>query len=788
MIGETISHYRVLERLGAGGMGEVYLAEDFRLHRRVALKMLRPEVHRDEEARARLLREARAASALNHPNIAVIYEIDERQREGGPVPFIAMEYVAGRTLGEMARLAAPTLDFVLDVARQIAEALTEAHGRGIVHRDVKPSNVMVTESGRVKVLDFGLAHQLILPTDVDSTWTRDFARDSPAGTLVGTVAYMSPEQARGDPIDGRADIFALGALLYELLAGRPPFGGRNAVQVIDALLNQEPAPLTPRSSDPRWPRLEAVVRRMLAKNREARYATMREVSDELAAVANGELPRAPLVSTGAPPAVAVMSFTNITGNGEDDWLGTGIAETVTADLKGVLGLAPLGRERVHETLRKLGAEGPPDDAQALEAGRELGARFVLNGGFQRAGEAVRVTARLTDVATGIVVRTVKIDGRLAEIFDLQDRIVRELRAGLPVAPVAGQPPERGPEETQVIEAYEAFSKGVLNLRVESHESLDRAVFFFEKAVRLDPAYARAHLELGVARSSQADYLAIPELHERALECFRRALELRPGLVRAWREMGASLVALCREDEGIEAIRRALELDPEDAGALAAMARAHFVGRAEFEEAARFFERALGRNPQGGWYALQLSHCLALLRDFPRGEAAARRAVTLQEDLLSGHEGIVIVGAHMRLGHLAALQERYLEAIEHFERERAFLERVQHALLNRILIELSMRTGAAHARLGHEERARAALALALDAFEQRVRLGADDPFTRYYAACVHAVRGDRALALDSLQKAAQKRRRFTLARARIEPEWDALRADPAFVALLEEGAR
>jgi TolB-like protein/predicted Ser/Thr protein kinase len=788
VIGETISHYRVLERLGGGGMGEVYLAEDFRLHRRVALKMLRPEVHRDEEARARLLREARAASALNHPNIAVIYEIDEREQEEGQVPFIAMEYVAGRTLVEVARLAAPDLDLVLDVARQIADALTEAHGRGIVHRDVKPSNVMVSESGRVKVLDFGLAQQRILPTDVDSTWTRDPARDSPPGALVGTVAYMAPEQARGDAIDGRADIFSLGALLYELLAGRPPFGGRNAVQVIDALLNQEPAPLTPRSSDPRWPRLEAVVRRMLAKDLDARYATMREVSDELAAVAGGELPRAPLVSSGAPPAVAVMSFTNITGNGEDDWLGTGIAETVTADLKGVLGLAALGRERVHETLRKLGAEGPPDDAQAVQAGRELGVRFVLNGGFQRAGEAVRVTARLTDIATGIVVRTVKIDGRLDEIFDLQDRIARELRAGLPVGPVAGQVPERGPEETQVIEAYEAFSKGVLNLRVESHESLDRAVFFFEKAVRLDPAYARAHLELGVARASQADYLAIPELHARALESFGRALELRPGLVRAWREKGASLVALCREDEGIEAIRRALELDPEDAGALAAMARAHFVGRAEFEEAARFYERALGRNPQGGWYALQLSHCLALLRDFPRGEAAARRAVALQEDFLSGQEGIVIVGAHMRVGHLAALQERHLEAIEHFERERAFLERVQHALRNRILIELSMRTGAAHARAGHEEQARAALALALDAFEQRVRLGADDPFTRYYAACVHAVRGERTLALDSLQKAAQKRRRFTLARARIEPEWEALRADPAFVALLEEGAR
>src|SRR5262245_39504978 len=770
-------------------MGEVLLAEDLRLHRPVALKMLHPEADGDAEAGARLLDEARAASALNHPNIAVIYETDEVDRGTGPERYIAMEYVQGRTLVELARSAAPDLDRVLDVGRQIADAPAEAHGRGIVHRDVKPSNVMLTESGRVKVLDFGLAQKRALPTEVDSTWTRNVARGSADGTVVGTVSYMSPEQARGEHIDGRSDIFSLGALLYELLAGRPPFLGRNAVQVIDALLHDEPAPLSPRTNDPRWPRLEAVVRRMLAKDREARYATAREVAEELATVARGESPRAPLAAEGAPPAVAVMSFTNITGNGEDDWLGTGIAETVTADLAGVLGLVAVGRERVHEALRKLGADGPPDDGQARDAGRQLGARFVLAGGFQRAGEAVRVTTRLIDVTTGGVLRTVKIDGRLGDIFGLQDRIVRELRAGLSGAGAPAPLPERWPEETQVIEAYEAFAKGVLNLRVESAEALDRAVFFFEKAVRLDPAYARAHLERGVVYANQADALGLPDLHERALESYRRALELRPGLVRAWREMGSSLVTLCREEEGIDAIRRALELDPEDAGALAAMGRAHFVGRAEFEEGARFFEHALRSNPQAGWYALQLTHCLTLLRDVPRAETVARRAAALQEDFLSGQEGVLIVGSYMRLGHLAALQGRHEEAITLFERERTFVDRVQHALRNRTLIELGMRTGAAHIALGQEARARPALATALDAFEQRVRLGADDPFTRYYAAAIQALRGEKAEAVASLEKAARMRRRFTLARARIEPEWDGVRSDPAFRALVDaDGAR
>jgi TolB-like protein len=495
----------------------------------------------------------------------------------------------------------------------------------------------------------------------------------------------------------------------------------------------------------------------------------------------GARPRGLPAPPSAGPTVAVLSFANITGSGEDDWLGTGIAETVTADLKALPGLTVLGRERVTEALRKLGADAASaGEALAARVGREVGATFVLSGGFQRAGEAVRITARLTEVGTETIVHTVKIDGRFAQIFDLQDRVVRELAGALrPGRDEAAQ----APDETHVLAAYEAFSKGVLNVRVESYEALDRAVFFFERAASLDPGYARAHLELASAWSTKAQYLGIPELHGRALASFRRALELRPGLVRAWREMGSVLVSLGRVDEGVESIRRGLEIDAQDAGALGSMGRALFVGRARFDEAAAFFERALERNPQGGWWALQLAHCRALLRDFERGEAAARRAVALQEELLSGQEGIVIVGAYMRQGHLAALQERWAEALERFERELAFLQRVDHALRSRIQIELHLRLGSACLGLGQAERARAAFALAQRAFEQRLRLGADDPFTRYYAACVHARCGEAGAALDSLEKAARDAGPFTIERARLEPELASLRDEPRFRALL-----
>jgi TolB-like protein/Tfp pilus assembly protein PilF len=508
---------------------------------------------------------------------------------------------------------------------------------------------------------------------------------------------------------------------------------------------------------------------------------MREVRDALVALERGQAPRE---SAPAPRrALALLGFANITGRSEDDWMGIGLAETLAADLRRAQGTALLAQEAVLEARRRLGAEGVPrDDAQALRLGREAGAALVIGGGFQSLGERVRVTASLLDVGSGTLLHAVKVDGEAARIFDVQDRLARELLLGLQAEPEPSSAPQY---ETKVVAAYQAFSKGVLNSRLESHESLSRAALLFERAVALDPAYAQAHLELGAVYAVQAGYLGVDELSERALACYRRALELRPQLSRAWRELGGALVALGRDDEGIEAIRRALELDSGDAGALAAMARALFVGRAEFAQAAAWFERALERNPQAGWYALQLSHCRALLRELPAAEAAARRAIELQEASLSGQQAVLVVGAYMRLGHALALQGRHAEAAAEFLNELAFLNQVDHALRTRIAIELHMRIGAAHARLGHESEARASLTVARTRFEERVRLGADDPFTRYYGAAAHALLGNAEEALECLALAAQARRRFVTARARIEPEFEGLRGDARFERLIAE---
>jgi tetratricopeptide (TPR) repeat protein len=239
----------------------------------------------------------------------------------------------------------------------------------------------------------------------------------------------------------------------------------------------------------------------------------------------------------------------------------------------------------------------------------------------------------------------------------------------------------------------------------------------------------------------------------------------------------------RDSEGFDALRRAVELDPADAGAVGSMARALFIARAQFDEAATWFERALEQNPKGGWFALQLAHCAALLRDFPRGEIAARRAIALQQAFLSGQEGVLIVGAHMRLGHLEALQGRYGEAVEQFQRELEFLTMVDHGLRNRVVVELNMRLGGAFLGLGQARKGQAALGVAIEGFDRRVRLGAEEPFTRYYAAGAHALKGDADTAIAFLERAALDQRAFTLARAQIEPEFESLHKDDRFQRLL-----
>lgn len=809
MIGETISHYKILERLGAGGMGEVYKAEDTRLHRHVALKLMLDQNGRDDgqrkQLRARFLREAQAASALNHPNIATIYEIDEFTREGERYSFIVMEYVPGHTLKQAAQNL--SLTETLEVVSQIADALAEAHDRGIVHRDIKPSNVILTEHHRVKLLDFGVAKFNPLAnfdSDTASLLQTEVLKTQP-GMVLGTFAYMSPEQALGKDVDGRSDLFSLGVMFYELLAGRLPFTGNSMPATIDAILHSDPTPVSSLNSQVTAD-LERIVHWMLEKEPSRRYRTMRHLIDDLEAAQSGlplptysyetnvgyatqSLPgQAPGTSTfnqRTGKSIAVMSFGNVTENPADDWLGSGIAETVTADLKKIEGITVIGRERVYETLRRWGVntDAEVDTTMATSLGREVGARWILTGGYQKIGEMLRITARVVEVESGEVLRTVKIDGKMGDIFELQDKIVYELSQGLDLSLKSGEVENIEQKDTDVLEAYEAYSRGEAKLMSGSSQAIEEAIVLLKQAIALDPKYARAVAGLGYAYTLKGQFLTKPEFFTSAVELFQKAIEMQPMMSDGYSGIGMAFIAMGREDDAIGALRRAQAFAPQDPRVHSALGRALAIGKGKFREALAEYEQALVLNPLSGWADQQIALCCAYLGDYKRGEEAARAAVKAQQEYTSGHEGVQIIGSYSRLAHLHILQGRYEDAIAECYQEIVFLRSSPHGLKDRAMIEVNQKLVSAYVRQGNLEDARATYDQLMRSFDERLASGADDPFTRYYVACAAAIIGEKETALEHLRVAIEGRRNFNLARALVEVDFDSLRDDPEFQALI-----
>jgi len=797
--GTRVGPYEIQASLGAGGMGEVFRAEDTRLGRQVALKFLTPTIDGDDDDRARLLHEARAASALRSPNIAATYDIGEDRGSA----FIVMEYVEGELVSaRLERGPLPAREAV-SIAMQVADALDEAHARGVVHRDIKSANLIVTPRGLTKVLDFGLAKRLAIGDAADADTRLHLTG---AGTMMGTVSYVAPEQALGRAVDGRADLFSLGVVLFEMLAGRLPFEGAGITEIVDRIINHPPPPLARFVPDLPRP-LEAIVGRALEKDPWFRYQTAREmyldlqgVMRALESLARGPLAR-PLPVGAADPlagvgpyaldhAVAVMTFANITGEPADDWIGTGIAETVTADLRNVPGLAVIGRARVFDAVKNLGADDRArlDDAQAIETGRRLGASFVVVGGYQRMGPAVRITAQFVDVRTGGVRQTVKVDGPIDEIFRLQDQIVYELSQGLHLAVGEGEKAEIERVETRSVEAYESYARGMLNLRLATRDSLERAITLLERATRQDPDYAEAWAALGLAHSLKGSFMSLPELQHKAIEFERRALALDPALAAARLWLGSAYVGLGRYDEAVPEIREALRLEPDNASAHAWLARAYWIGEGRLADGIRELEHTIDLNPDAGYSYLQLSLLYALSGRLDEAEDAARRAIDLQEQYISGNEGMQVVGAHARLGYVQYLRGRYDEAITSYERELAFLSSSDHALRGRTVIELNQKLGAAWLGNGDRARAERHFELALRGHAHRVAEGADDPATRYYVAAVHALRGDAARALDSLERSSERLAALNRVRAPLDPDFESLRDEPRFLALVTNDRR
>lgn len=683
MIGSTILHYKVLARIGQGGMGEVWVAEDTKLGRKVALKTLPPDLAGDPDRRARFEREARAIAALNHPNIVTIHSVEE----ANGVAFLTMELVEGKTLGDVIPKNGLPLGRFFDLAIPLASALAAAHQKGITHRDLKPANVMVTGDGRVKVLDFGLAKLAEAAPGgageamLTATHTAGITAE---GKIVGTAAYMSPEQAEGKPVDARSDVFSFGIVMYEMATGQQPFKGDTAISTITSILRDNPVSIG--ELKPEMPRhLGRVVSRCLAKEPDRRYQAALDVRNELEGlrgeVDSGEIdaptsrsavrplpPRSPsrkkllpiaagalaLVAMaaagvvlwpklrgGASPSavaegsgdksIAVLPFANMSENPQSDYFSDGLAEELLNVLAKVPGL------RVAARTSSFHFKGTT--ATVEEIGRQLGVATILEGSVRRAGNRVRITTQLINAKDGFHLWSETYDRELNDIFAIQESIAREVVGALRIklmGPEGGAAPAARKPTTN-LEAYDAYLFGKQRMARRTSASLTEAAQSFQKAIDLDPNYALAYVGLADATRLLTEYgtLSVSDANAKVESLLNKAIQLDPRLGEAYASLGS--LSMWKGDFAAaeSAFQRAIELSPNYATAY----HWYALSVTGAKKRTSLFEKALELDPLSTVVLGNLGY--ELLRSGRTDEAVERfrRAIEIDPGSTIGYAGL-----------------------------------------------------------------------------------------------------------------------------------------------------
>ena len=559
MIGRTIGHYEILEPLGAGGMGEVYRARDNRLDREVAIKVLPVEVATDPDRLARFEREAKALARLSHPHILTIHEFGHE----ADVAYAVTELLQGETLRQLLTESPLPLGRVVEIGAAIADALAATHAQNIVHRDLKPENVFITSDDRVKVLDFGIAsllHQEALTSG--ATELETLAGVTGAGTILGTVGYMAPEQVRGEPVDPRSDVFALGCVLYEMLAGMRAFTGNTGAEVLSAILTRAPVPLT--DVEPSLPPpLGTIVERCLKKDPEQRFQSIRDVglalrtalSPEAESLSDGEA-RNPIDDR---PAVAVLPFANLSADPEQEYFCDGMAEEIINALAQVKGLRVVARTSAFVF------KGQAADIR--EIGRKLDVGSMLEGSVRKSGLQLRITAQLVDVADGCHIWSGRYDRRLEDVFAIQDEISLAIVDILKVKLLEEDKATLVRRRTENLEAHDAYLEGLFEWNKMSPEGLARCQERYQEAIDLDPKFAPPYARLADSFTSVAWWADLPpsDAIARALPLVEEALAIDPHLAHAHSVRGTLLSFFERDWEaGERSYRKAVELAPNDA--------------------------------------------------------------------------------------------------------------------------------------------------------------------------------------------------------------------------------
>ena len=733
---KRIGRYEICSQLGAGGMGEVYLANDTKLDRKVALKILPPDVSDKTGDRVRrFIQEAKSASALNHPNILTIYEIDEIDSE----QFIATEFIDGDTLRARIRRGALSAGEALDVGIQVASALSATHAVGIIHRDIKPDNIMLRHDGIVKVLDFGLAklsreHQ---PFETDSMAPTQNFINTAVGMVLGTAHYMSPEQARGLELDARTDIWSLGCVLYEMISGRQPFHGPTTIDIMSGVLNNEPESLLPYLPDGPH-ELDRVIARTLRKDREERYQTIkdllidlkdlkRELETESHRARSSGARSYGMISTETVPerSIAVLYFENMNSEKESDYFCAGMTEDIITDLSKIKELKVVSRADVFPFRNK--------EVNSRQVGDALRVNYILEGSVRKAGNRIRITAQLISVRDGYHLWAERFDRQVEDIFDLQNEVSQKIVDALKVSLTDTERQLLTQKPTDDLRAYDFYMRGRELLYLKGKRNTENAIKMFENAVAIDPGFASSYAGLAEAYSSMYE----------------------------WYDCASSWLS-----KAIEVNQKALELEPTSLDAKFGIAMVYFNQR-RLTEAKRSIEELLKENSEFYPGHIRLGMIAELSQDLESALKHYRRAAELKP--YDEDPWMFLAGIHRKRANIPAAEEAALKVIE-------ITSRKLEASLDDIIV--MSRLAEAYARFGSREETTATLRRVLE-------LEPNDGLAVYNCACAYALLGEKENSLLLLRRAFESGFRAVAHWARADSAFDPIRGDEEFQQLLIE---